>query len=282
MPTNLFVSVLSAKTNPRSINLAIESQFFLDPKDVEDNSSLLEKVKGFINKLQDTIAPHPVTFRRTLKKEILTDFLTELGKLVMNIDDNKFSTLTQDLKDVVDKKGETPAFNEVLRDKYFIQFIKTTVNEWSKTEPTKLKLEIARYVTDSENESIFVTFFQKLNKYFIDTDKFMLSNIVKDFKKAIQGNDYKNVLNKAVDFIIRDKFKKANKEFIKSFDNDVMELSGYLMNKGKTDTTPTPSTVPSKLNVGKKSFNATTDDNQSDMSEEVQLQKINKVESKFL
>lgn len=224
------------------MNLALETSFLLEPHDIQPNTTIVTKLRSLLNEIEDAFDPQE---RQREKKENdgqrvfktrvdensdeLTKFLTDLGVAVINYDDEDVKRLATALSAQVSLNYKTnPKYHEMFKDVKIKMFIKNTLRDWAATNPLKLKVEIAKYLTNTEELDIspFVIFFRNLNEFF-DSEQKTLKKLLKKFVKAKKTKQFSKPLGKTIKFMIN-RYEKLDDNLKTRFHNELDKLSAYV------------------------------------------------------
>lgn len=157
----------------------------------------------------------------------LTNFLTELGVIVINYDEDDVKRLAAGLNDEVVKNNvANPRFQEMFKDALIKTFITNIVKEWTTTDPLRLKVEIAKYVTRNEG-SAFVSFFRSLNQFF-EFDESTFKKLLKKFVKAKETKRFAKPLQKTFGLVFN-RYGKLDDGSKNKFHEELDKLTQYIV-----------------------------------------------------
>lgn len=172
-------------------------------------------------------------------KIVLTKFLSEIGSAILKFEDEDVKKFSKDLKEAVYKLSEKNKFDALFEDDRLVNFILNSVRIWSESEPTKLKLEIAKYIINVDADSV-VELFKILNRVFDNTDEQKFKKLLKKFKKSFKNNDYTNFLIKAIEFVVFKRYKRQNFLLKLIIKEELKKFTSYI-SKNYSDRVKEPS-----------------------------------------
>ncbi|KAJ0184288.1 hypothetical protein K1T71_000711 [Dendrolimus kikuchii] len=219
---------LSLSCNPRSVSLAVETSLVFEPNDVRKNTSILNNIKTFIDNLQRALTNDDYQLRaKEENANILTSFLYDLGKIVLNYDENLFNLLKESFtkfhSNNLHKRFE---FIGMFPNIKLRSFFKNTFKEWSVMKTDSLKKEIKKFM-DDDGETAVVLFFKSLNRFFDEKDARKLYKILYKFKHANEEN-ISDAFGNVITFMYLDKYLNSNQAAIAEFQRECDKFALYI------------------------------------------------------
>ncbi|KAJ8704905.1 hypothetical protein PYW08_012225 [Mythimna loreyi] len=236
------VSASQKETPPRSVNVAVETSFLFDPKDIDDNKSFVKNVKGFLDKLYNILEPVPIQkhFRteKKLQQDInSTDFMEvvkNIGSHFVNMPGTKIkeavNTIHGEVSKIADNKKGQEKIKEILPDEKIKMMLKQSIDGWLKSNPEEMRQMINTTIT--EDSPLLTTFARRVNSYYNDADVKKLNKILKKFRRNIENNiDNSKIIKELLHNAIFKKYNSLNESAKSALLSDLKIFSGFLIAK---------------------------------------------------
>lgn len=240
------VSGVKVNPPPRSVNVALETSFLFEPKDVNENISFIQNIKVFLDKLYKILAPQAQEIQqfrasnnnKNERSISFTDFIKKLGESFLNFNGLKAKDTVKVLKSEVSKiyNQTHSTINEVIPDFGVKQYIKDTIKKWATEDVPTLKDKLKKIIND--NNPLLTTFARRLNDYYTEDDIKKLNKLLKKLNHHLENDmDTSKIVRDAIDIGIHEKFKKLNTTSKISLMNDMKLLSDFISQTKPKDNT---------------------------------------------
>lgn len=222
----LIVSAIST-SNDRTVNIAIETSFQFEPKDINNEKGIVTNLKSFIDKIYRSLEPAASqNFRQTPDKITLSKFLTDFGNSILNLTDENFHNVVKTLIKQLHEYRTSRSFHSIFSDSKLKKDIKKMVYNWANTDAKKLKRNLQELITNGNPDlqkltsqlntlynkqdlQIFYKYNKKLNKYLGENKN--LDKLIKDW----------------LDFSIFERYNKLNASSKVKVMDSLRSLSDY-------------------------------------------------------
>ncbi|KAJ8706575.1 hypothetical protein PYW07_012653 [Mythimna separata] len=273
----VLVSASQKETPPRSVNVAVETSFLFDPKDLDDNKSFVKNVKGFLDKLYNILEP-PHTNQRSNRAEIKSqeikdnpnfiEVVKDIGSHFVNMPGTKIkeavNTIHGEVSKITDNKKGQEKIKEILPDEKLKEMLKASLSEWLKSNPEEMRRIINSTIT--EGSPLLTTFARRVNSYYNELDVKKLNKILKKFRRNIENDiDNTKVLKELLHNAIIKKYNSLNETAKQALVSDLKVFSGFLIAKNMFSGLSKDLSVLTRRNSPNKEEN-TTDFHEEDMT----------------
>ncbi|XP_022833122.1 uncharacterized protein LOC111361026 [Spodoptera litura] len=255
--------------SPRSVNVALETSFLFEPKNIRENIKFVKNIKDFLDKLYAMLAPqlkdyntsqNPTgskQFRADTMQQIdnrRLDFLVLFKEVCYNMAnassstfDHALSIIKEEMYQIIDTNQYK--LNEIIPDENLKKIIKDSFD----------KLHNTTYnVKHCHRNPIFKRFAKKMDRIYSKEDLKKLLKYLRKFNKAIDVNsklDASRIVKEFIQFGVIDKYNDLNVPGKNIFIKETGLLLDYIRDKNKeykskhhdgTSSKKMHSTVPAK------------------------------------
>lgn len=240
-------NTFSIAKDKKSVNLALETSLLFDPKDARKDLYLISQFRRFLEKLEKAIDPQSdteVSFK-AFDGEVLTEFLTDLGAAILNLDNVYLQNLTRVLNKELKKANDDQAstFHKIFENPESKTFVLRIVNAWEQATPVDLKYMVNSTLQNKEDSKL-TEFVAYLNELYSEKDYKKLQKLLRKLEKKDGEED---LVKQFLEFVFIDRYDNLKPSTRTKFHVKTKKLCDYFVRKFLRD--PTASLVREPLNT---------------------------------
>ncbi|XP_045509047.1 uncharacterized protein LOC123704676 [Colias croceus] len=222
----IFIQATTAKVDPKSVNLELETSLQFDPKH-ESNHSITD-IKNFLNRLQNLLNPIKAMLEPNNNK--MSVVIENLARRVNHFDDKDFDKITRVfLKEVDEHINNNIPLSSLLGDKY------SSVIKYIHENPKILRIH-TRKSADNKNYKAIKVLLSKLDKYYDKNDVEKLNKIVRKLENVPKTNEeIRKLVKNALNIVVFDKYKNLNNTLKSKLFEELLSIQRYLKSKMNKD-----------------------------------------------
>ncbi|XP_045782935.1 uncharacterized protein LOC123879333 [Maniola jurtina] len=254
---NLFF-VATKAPNPRSVNIALETSLLFQPG--EENFSFINKIRSFIDQIQQAITPVKAFLRTEKDKpKIFSKFIEKITRNIIKYDDEDLEEIVRLLANEAENVlNAIEVFNENTK-----RAIVALLKEYSRADANQIRKNLQNALNG--NEIIITKLADKFNSYYDNNDKAELDKLIDKsdkFAKKEYISEYTktDIHNMVKDFIniLKDKYDTLNEtakvKINRDFGNilQYVDLSKILLNDNKRNAESKDKLSKHHVNMTKK------------------------------
>ncbi|KAF9416871.1 hypothetical protein HW555_005874 [Spodoptera exigua] len=222
--------------SPRSVNVALETSFLFEPKEMNDNIAFIKNIKDFLDKLYTMLAPQLKNYnryrdlraskqfraddRRKLNfVDLFQEYCNHVANITLSSFDQSASVIKKEVFKMVDLNKST--LKHILPDKNIKEIMTDLLNKTHgvKTYQRCHKIPAMR------------RFSRKMDRIYTQRDMKKLHKYLKKFNEAIEStskSDATKIVKEFIRFAIVDKYDELNETDKKFFVKEVNILLGNI------------------------------------------------------
>lgn len=232
----LFTVLAISNPDDRTVNIAIETSFQFEPKDINNEKGIITNIKSFIDKIYRSLEPAASPyFRQTPDKITLSTFLRDFGMNVLNLTDEHVLIIVKTLNNHFQEYKTSKTFHSIFSDSGLKKHITKTVHNWANLNAKELKKKLEKLIKDGNPDLQKVT--SQLNTLYNKQDLDIFYNYNKKLNKYLRKkkNVYK-LIKEWLDFSILERYSKLNASSKVKVKDIMISLSDYFTGNTRLKT----------------------------------------------
>lgn len=231
------VSAASVNPSPRSVNVALETSFLFEPKDINDNISFIKNIKVFLDKLYNILAPQARDIQQfrtePARKFSFVDFIKNVGDSFMNFTDGKLQKTIRSLDVQVGKMANKSksTIKDILPNKSIKEYLQESVKQWAQMDAELLRHKLNKLM--NENNPLLQNFGKRMNDYYNEEDVKKLNKYLTKLSNMEPNMSPSKLIKDALHFGILEKYKNLNYTSRVNLVNDMKLLADFVLENNK-------------------------------------------------